>query len=310
MRKFKISFLFFCLCITNPYCLNNNKLYSQQTIDSLAYYYELTYHPKKSTDLALAYNFYKNKKEESLLIKDTLSAIHYLRSIAIIQNRLGFLHESEGSSVEALKLLENLKVNDATSEARIGIYNQLGLVNRSLLEYDKALEYYNKVLKIAQTTQQKNIVQNNKAFIYKEQHKFELAVIELKKVYESSLEFNDTNQTSRALGNLGLAQSKLNLTEALPNIKKALDIRLKENDFSGIYSSYKHLVEYYKDRNNTQKALYYADLSYTLAQSFNSISYKLDALSIIMDLNKNAKVTEYKRLTDSFKTQKRYTPGN
>ncbi len=299
MKKLIKFIPLFCLYIACLSCLQNNNLYAQQSEDSLAYYYDLVFNQKKSSDLPLAYTFYKNKKKQSIILKDSLSTVQDLRMLAIIENRLGFLHESEGSSVEALKLLDNLTTNDITIEARIGIYNQLGIANRALLEYDKALEYYDKILKIAQTPHQINVVQNNKAYIFGEQKKFDLAANEFKKVYENSLVSTDIKQTARALGNLGLAQSKLNHPDALPNIMKALDIRLKENDYSGIYSSYKHLTVYYKDRNNKNRALYYADMAYDVAESINSVSYKLDALSIAMDLNDNAKVVEYKRLSDS-----------
>lgn len=299
MKTVKTSFLFFYTYIIGLFFLNSNLIFSQQPIDSIGHYYNLAINPQNETDLASAYNFFINHKETSLKKKDVLGAIHDLRLMAIILNKSGFSSDSESFAIEALKLLDHLEINMATTEARIGIYNHLGKVHRALLEYEIALEYYNKTLEIAQTPQQINIVLNNRAFVYKEQNQLELAIKEFTKAYNISLEINDKKEIARVLDNLGLVQSKLGYSEALTNMMNALDIRLKEKDVSGIYASYKHLTEYYKDRNNKERALYFANKALTVAKSIKSKSFKFDALSLLMELDDNPYVIEFKKLNDS-----------
>ena len=303
MKTVNASFLFFCLSIIIC-CSLGMKTCAQQSIDSLDYYYKLINNPKESDDLPSAYMFYDKHKKLSLSKGDTLAAIQDLRFIASIENTLGSPYESKATVVEALKLLDFLKINNVTVEARIGLYNHLGIIYKSLYDYDSALEYYDKVLEIAQSTQQINIVYNNKAFVYKELNQIEKAIIELTKSYNNSLKLDNKKDIARVLDNLGFLKSKLNEPDALPKMIQALKIRIKENDIIGTYTSYKHLTEYYKDRNDYKNALYYANKGYDVAKEINSVSYIEDALSNTMDLYNNPKVLEYKTLTDSLKKSK------
>ncbi len=262
-------------------------------------YKKLADYNRLNDSLLSAYEFYEEYKNLSLSLKDSLGIIKGLRFISSIQNKFGFPYESEASAVEALKLLDILKNDETTIEAKIGIYNHLGIVYRELKNYDRAIELYDKVLKIAQTQKQINIVRNNKANVYREQHKFKLAINELNTVYENSLIINDKKQIARALDNLGLAQSKLNYPDALSAMMEALQIRIKENDPSGIYTSYIHLIEYFKDRNDKDKVTLYANKAYDIALNLNNIAYKVEALSHIVDLDDDIKIIEYKKLVDS-----------
>lgn len=298
MKKIKTSFLFFCICIAFFFC--NKHSYAQQSIDSSRYYYYLILNSKKNADLTSALVFYNNHKNKSLLKKDTLLAIYDLRQIAIIQKKIGFLNESENSAVEALKLLDGLKVNDSIGiEAKIGLSNHLGIVYRELELYNKAIEYYDNILNIAQTQSQITAVLNNKAFVFYKQKKYDLAVSEFTKVYENNLLTNNRKKIARALDNLGLTQSKLNHPEALSNIMKGLTLREELSYVSGTITSYLSLAEYYKDRNDKNKALFFAKKALSIANSSKSIAQKESALSILIELSDDPNVIEFKKITDS-----------
>ncbi|WP_198679959.1 tetratricopeptide repeat-containing sensor histidine kinase [Aureibaculum luteum] len=294
----KTSFLFFYLCITTFSCIED--VPAQQSIDSSYYYYSLIFNPKKNTDLTSAFVFYNNQKNQSLIEKDTLKAINDLRLIAIIQNKIGFLNESENSSVEALKLLDQVKASDSIIvEAKVGLFNHLGKIYRNLELYDKAIEFYNNVLDIAQTQSQITTILNNRAFAYYEQKKYDLAIIEFNKIYKQSLLNNNKKSIARALDNLGLVQSKLNYPVALSNIKEGLKIREDLGYVTGVFTSYLHLTEYYKDRNQKNNALFYAKKALDIANTSKSLTKKESALSFLMDLNDNPEIIEFKRITDS-----------
>ena len=303
MKLATITFLFFYSFFSSIYATNERA--QEQNTDSLRYYYNLANYPKTSSDLPKAYKFYINLKNENLRKKDTLQAVQNFRQIAIMQNNWGDYYASESSAVEALKLLDNFHLNDSTiTEAKLGLYNQVGRISHALLKYDSAIDYFNKGLEVASSQEDINIIINNKALVYRDQGNYKQAELEFTKAYKNSLKLNDSVTTSRVLNNLGLVRSKLNHPMALDNLLGALNIRLKYSDVSGSYSSYKNLSIYYSDRDNNDKALSYANMALTAARKTNQASYMEDALSLILNFYKDENVILYKKLKDSLEIAK------
>ncbi len=296
MKKIKLSFLFFCILCCFLY---SKQVRAQQATDSLRYYYHLYTKAKGGSDLYKIYNFYHTHKEMSLQKKDTFAAVYDLRFIASIQYRLGRHHESDASAVTALKLLQPMKTTPQILEAKIGLLNHLGIVSYELKNYDRALELYDRVLKITTSTQHIHTVYNNKANVYKKKNDYALAYSEFNKVHQHQLKSGNPIEIARSLDNLGLVESKLNYDDALTHMLEALKIRQQENNTDEIFVSYKHLAEYYMDRNQVQKVKYYANKAYNLAEKVKNTSYKLEALSLLLNVNKNAQVMAYKKLSDS-----------
>ena len=282
-------------------CPNLKMLNAQTKVDSITYYYNLAINPRTNNDLNFAYDYFNTQIKSSLTRRDTLKAVRSLRYLASIQNKLGIQNESELSAVEAIKLLNDLKRTDETIEARIGLYNHLGIIYRESNNHKKALEYYDKVLALATEPNQINTILNNKAYIYIEQEKYQKAKIEFSKIYNSSLKLKNEKQIARVLSNLGFVQFKLKDPEALSNLKEALKIRKKINDIEGIFSSYMYLAKY---NQQDKKALLYANKAYDLAVTVKNVSYKLESLSLLLNLDASYKVKEYRRLTDSIAVAK------
>src|SRR5690606_36245066 len=302
MKQLLISFLFFVVCNNYGYC--KNRPISYQTCDSLSYYYYLVDNPKTSSSLTKAYVFFNKQIDKSLEQKDTISSINYLRLKAIIQNKLGDYYGSETTAVRALDLVEHLPVNDFTQESKMGIFNQLGRINSELLNYETALEYYNKALSIAQKPITASIIRNNIGLIYLEQLNYEKAEKEFLSAYKNSLLSDDKKEKARALDNLGYVQHKLNREASLEKLNEALKMRVEIEDNDGIYSSYKNLSQYHKDKNDLDKASSYANKAYLAAKKLNSASYIEDALSNIISLSPDPKTLEYKKLKDSIESAK------
>lgn len=296
-------FLFFILNIFILFSIQN--IYSQEKTDSLLYYRQILISPSNPTDLSSAYIYFDKYYKQNLSKGNTLEAIQGLRYIASIENKLGSPYESEATIVEALKLTKRLNNKNEAIGARIGIYNHLGIIYRNLNDYEKALEYYDKVLELAQTQEQKNKVFLNKGNIYKDQKKYELALNAFNKVYDNISNSNNQLFIANSLDNVGYVQSKLNIPEALPNLMKALEIKLEKNDIKSIYKSYSNLREYYKDRNNNEKAFEYANKAYDIAKQINSSSFIFDALSNLIEFNVDEKVVEYRHLNDSIEDFKK-----
>lgn len=300
MKYFVVSFLFFCF-INNGF---STVIVNSRQIDSLNYYSEMANNPKTNSSLTKAYVYFERKKKKGIELNDTKAVIYHLRQIAIIQNKLGDYFGSEISVVEALKLLESVKEPKYAMNNRIGLYNQLGRIYMQLLDYEGAIKYFDKGLKIAKLKNDINIIQNNKALVYIQLQKYELAENELLKVYENSLLQDDKKQTLRALDNLGFVQSKLNKPEGLEKLMSVLEQRKSINDNSGTYASYKHLVEFYKDRKDLKIATGYARKGYEVAKKVNSPSFIKDALFRLIGLNQDSNITKYMKITDSISIAK------
>jgi signal transduction histidine kinase len=297
MKYIKPSFLFFyVVALAIMICETG---YSQQKKDSSLYYYNKIIKPETSSDLTNAYIFFDSHKKDALVLKDTLTAILDLRYIAEIQNKLGSLYDSEDSAIQAMTYLDNLKGGDTLIEPRFGIYNQLGMIYRQFKDYDKSINYYNKALNIAQDSNHIASIDNNKANVYRDQKKYELAINQFQKVYKFYTEQGNTLKAARALDNLGTVKSEVNTSSALINLEEALKMRIAINHVTGIFTSYLHLAQYYKDRKNYQAAVLYAENALKIANTSQNIKFKENALSMMLDLKQDEHVIEFKALEDS-----------
>ncbi|WP_397446927.1 tetratricopeptide repeat protein [Polaribacter sp. R77954] len=301
MKLIKNSFLFFYAFVL---CFSARNLHAQQIKDSISHYYSLYINPKGSNDLKKAYTFFNQRKEVNNQKKDTTKLVFNLRILASIEYKFGNLHKSDATAISALELIDNIKNTNTTVEAKIGVLNHLGIVSYELGNYDRALDLYDRVLKIAKNPRQINSVLNNKANIYRKKKNYRLSIEQFEKVYENNLKFDDKLKIARSLDNLGLAESKLNYTNALDKMLAALKIREEEQNIDELFVSYKHLSEYFTDRKATKKAKHYANKAYKIAKKTKNASYKLEALSLLLNADNQLQVIEFKKLSDSINLAK------
>ena len=280
--------------------------FSQTQTDSIPYYQNILLNPEKEGDLTKAYLFFENQIENNRKKRDTINLIRNLHVLAIAQINLGLFYESEQSAIEALQWIENNKSNikQKTSNS-VGLYNLLGNLYKKRHYYDKALNYYNKAIRVAQKTDSINLL-NNIALVYKEQANYPKAISFLSKALDLT-EKNPHNITyNRVLDNLGFVKTKLQDKEGLSFLLKALNNRKQNKDLIGLFSSYRHLFYYYKDHHKNQIAKAYADSSYAIAKKLKSNSFLKEALSFYLLLNENKKINEYKTVTDSIEKEQKF----
>lgn len=288
--------LFYILILS----ISINKVDSQQATDSTNYYFNLAINLKQENDFSKSFNYFEKQRISYKNQNNTLGEVYILIKIAQIQRRIGRLYESENTSVEALKLLDGLEVSENQDRYRVSLYNHLGILYKQLENYKESVDYYNKTLSLTNDPEDRITVLNNIGNVYKEQRIFESAIEFYEKSYQESLNFKGKEVTARALDNLGFAQSKINISEALANMIKALNLKMKINDNDdGIITSYLHLGEYYKDRGDRDKALLYANKALDIADSNNNIEHKKGALDFFINLSTNPRILEFKKLNDS-----------
>lgn len=277
---------------------------AQTPVDSSRYYYNSITAPEKPENLPAGLNFYLKKKQLDLIGKDTLGAINDLRLLAIGEFKIGDYYESENYIVEALALIRSMSSNETLIDDKVGLYNQLGRIYRAARNPSAAINSFDEALAIAQETNDSIIILNNKANVHKDELDFGNAKDIYSLLHKKSIKTQDNLRMALVLDNLGHVQAKLKMPEALENLKKALDIRTNKNHLVGLHASNIHLAEYYLDRNDTSQARTYSKKALELAATINSSSLKLDALSLLMRLDRNPIANEYKRLTDSISDAK------
>lgn len=142
------------------------------------------------------------------------------------------------------------------------------------------------------------------ANVYKANRNYAAAI----KIYDNILKETQKNEIehARILSNWAFTKWLQN-----PNyypaskFRKALKIRLKNNDTWGLNASYAHLADFYM-KTNQDSALIYAKKMYTVAQELESPDDEIEALQKIISLehSQNSKkfFTVYQKLNDSLQT--------
>ncbi|MCX7550268.1 tetratricopeptide repeat-containing sensor histidine kinase [Xanthomarina sp. F2636L] len=304
IKTFLIPILFFIGC---P--LLTAGMGQQEPVDSSYYYYNKVIKPEFKSDLLQAFVFYRNQKDKHLKQSDTLQAIYSLRQLAIIQNKLGILYDSETSAIEALSLLESLAESTETRESKAGIYNHLGRVYSDMQDQSNAIVYYKKALTLADSKLQDLILRNNIAFAHLEADSLDLALKEFTALYQESLVYQDSVMIARTLNNLGLVKGKLQDLTALLDLEQALRLRLALGNMTHILGSYLDLTEYYILQDNIPQARIAAEKAYQLARASNNPSHLVSALGMLVQLKDDPDVQYYKQLIDSVHTANMLVEG-
>ncbi len=303
--KFSMApILFLSFRLTCSFLFISNLGFSQNKIDSTDFYQNVLLFPNKDSNISGAFSYFEKEVEKDLKNSDTLKAVLKMRIITIGQLKMGAIYESETTAIRALGLLDDLPINDAVQDARKGLYIDLGKVYRNLESPGNALRYYDRALKVSPTKTDSLFVINNKGNVLADMGDHGLAEQEFSQAYKMSLQSTDSLAQARALDNWGYSQSKLRQPEALPNMLRALGIRLRHNDLTGTYSSYRHLAQYYHERGDREKANEYAQKAYQQAKLINSPSFLENALTNLLKIRSDSIANEYIALNDSIEKGK------
>ncbi|MCX7549033.1 tetratricopeptide repeat protein [Xanthomarina sp. F1114] len=293
----KILLIVACLFFSYSYATVGKPL--QEAVDSSEYYHNKVIKPASKSDLLQAFVYYRNRKDESLKASDTIKAIYSFRQIAIIQNKLGILYDSETTAIEALNLIEKLPLNKVTRESKVGIYNHLGRIYREMYDYRNAVLYYQKALDLAESKLQDLVLRNNIAYVHLKQDSLQLALQEFTAIYADSKIYKDSVIIARSLNNLGIVKGKLEDESAIKDLNAALEIRLALGHTSNILGSYYTLSKHYKRTGDIAQAKAFANKAYNLAKLSNNSNQLTHVLSLLVDLKADPEVSTYKKLMDS-----------
>lgn len=280
------------------------KMTGQQEIDSVNYYYNNILNPQSSGDIPEAINYYTRLKERNLRVNNTYAAIKNLRMIAIAQFEIGNSFDSEIATVEAIRLVDNSSHADTLVDAKTGLYTQLGRIYRATHKYEEAIKNYGNALQFTNKRKDSIILLNNIGTIYKDMKLYQNALEQFELALKNIDSKKDHQSYARLLDNKGVVQAKLGNPEALANLQHALELREQRNDTHGKYSSYRNLAIYYFDKNDTAKALEYANQAYAVSETLNSITYLEDILSLFAKMSADPKIVRFVKISDSIELEK------
>jgi tetratricopeptide (TPR) repeat protein len=272
----------------------------QQPVDSATIYFDVIVNSTKKSDLPSAINFFERRKRKSLAAKDTLNILYAMRMIAIGTFNEGNFFESEQEATEGLALIEG-KSDKVYDNPRVGLYTQLGMVNRSGLDFEGALQKYTQALLYNPSPKERTNLLNNMGNVYKSMGDYKQSKAYLLKALEVAETIENVKLQAVVLDNLGEVQKNLNDPQAFRSLHKARRLRAQSNNLRHKYTSYMSLGGFYL-KSNPDSATYYAKRAVGISDSLQNDSYKKEALKLLLQLNPNEDAREFIKISDSIAT--------
>ena len=288
------SFLFF-VCLL--FC---TATHAQQESDSMHYFYEKIIKPTNAQDLIDGYHFFNKERKQGIAEKDGKDVLYALQMISQSQMTLGANYDAEATIVEAIKILDSIKKIDTLdlSSTRKRLYNSLGIIYNKLEKYPEAITEYTKAIKMAVNAADSSFFYNNLGVVYKDKGDHRTAHDLFETAYSLIENSKDSMAIATTMDNWGVAEANLNNSEGLLKMKRALRLRKRIQDVQRYYTSYNHLSEYYKDKENKSLAIAYADSALVAADNF-SVEYSQDALFHKLLLKEDSEMTTFLTRNDS-----------
>jgi len=261
----------------------------------LAYYHSI----KKQQDSA--YFYYSTIKNHFLRYTDSVTSGYNLMKMSIIEKSVGDYNASEYTGALALKLLKNNRPSYAAA-----VYNNWAISSREQGQLQDALIFYKKAMNLTSSKESKIIIKNNIANIYRDIGDYNRSIIILDSLYKGAI--SNLSVKAKVIDNLAYTKwmAKKN-NNMLPELEKALAIRIQEKDSYGLIASYGHLSKYF-EISRPKKALSYASKMYKIAISQNSIQDQLMALQILIELDNASNIKKhynaYVKINDSLNKAK------
>lgn len=282
MKRFNLILILLILSLLSCSYDKPIKQKQQQNV-----FYDKAYDYKIAEIPDSAFFYFNKAKELFLLQKNRLGVGKCLMQMGILYKEKGDYFGGQESSLNAISFFDkrNLKHQIYIQHN----LNNLGLISEDLGRYDEAIDFYEQALsfKVIGLTLS---LKNNLANTYRRIKAYEKSLT----IYENVLKEDlDQKEFSRTLSNFAytkwLQDSNYN---AAPELRKALRIRLINNDFSGQNASFSHLSDYYS-RTKLDSAFYYANRMYNVAKRLNSANDQLQALQKLIILSPNKETKKY-----------------
>lgn len=273
-----------------------------KTTKNLGYYFY-----DKSIDSA----YYYNNKAEKLYraLDDYFNTAVVLLDIALLQEDENDYTGSEITSIAGLYLLDKLDETNEVIKYKSYFYNNLGILFKELSQYEESINYNLKAIDFKKRLKGNNkyLIDdqiNNLANVYKSSKDYDMAIEYYNVIFKNkNLMSERPDFYALVLDNYAHTKFLSENYEDLPGLfLKALSICDSIGDSYKTIVINQHLAKYYKFRNQTDSAKYYAyrakDLSYP-----NYTNDLLESYSVIAEVEEDSIAVkyynEYIKLNDS-----------
>ena len=303
---------------------SSNLLYklAQESHDSIqlasTYRYKANYY-KNSLINDSAFVYYLKAEKIYKNLRDSLNLGNILNNKSIVQYNVGDYIGADKSLNQAYQYLKNCNDKHKIYES----LNMMGIISNETKDYQKAIDYYQKALKIIRENKIKTPLfeeastLNNLGYNYQISGHYREAIknyhLALK---EKTLLKEAPDLYSMLIDNLAYSKFKINQNEGLPELfYKALDIREQMNATTVIVLSKIHLSEYYFEKKDTTLSKRFANEALLLAKQTKiprDILASLKQASNVDQKSASLYSKDYFRITDSLqeverKSQEKFT---
>ncbi len=266
--------------------INKDTTYILKAFKKLGYYHYM------NNQLNQAFKFHNEAFKISRLTNDSINAGKSLLQMANIQNFLGDYSGSKTTATDGLKYIENT-LNLRTLS---GLYHCISVANLEQKNYDEALKYNTRALKVGkQGFEDKQvgiksilIFKTTKANILADQKKYNEAISLLEVLLLDAKIKEDKVEYSRIIANLGYIQWLQDATNSKSELLllDAKNIRKEIKDVQGLYASNNYLTKFYLQKDR-EKAFYYAEAAYQNARTRQNLTSIIESLGFIFQLKEN-----------------------
>ncbi len=201
-----------------------------------------------------------------------------LSNIGAIRLKMMDFEIAKQSFVDALEILEELSQKTDKVEYKLqipNVVNNLGIVYQNLQDYDSALWYYRKGLRMSEFTSEVKYFQatayNNIGSLFLDASKIDSAYYPLEKAMELRIELDDLYGQAASHNRLAdYFWVKGNQEKAIDHLYNAWDLA---NDIGSVdlqSTSSEKIYNYYDEINNTDSALKYYKIFNELKETINN----------------------------------------
>lgn len=249
--------------------------------------------------------YYYNKAQ--LLCDPDLNCEDYvysLSSMGELQTNICDYAESEANLTKTLPYLKRLK---KPIYAR-NVYSYIAYNYYNTYDYNTAIVYHTKALKLPGTPFKKAIVLTDIAIVYIVQGRYQdataiLEILAAKKILYKKDKTVSDELYAQILDNLGLCYFRLNKPKALDLVNESLKINKKYKNEAPQIHNYRNLALIYH-KSNPKLSKHYAIKSYEKACKVNSGSNRITGLAQLIEISEGEELKNYSQkyiqLSDSF----------
>lgn len=259
-----------------------------------------------------AFIYYTRAERFALPVKDYESLVDIYFKKALIQSNI---NDFSGCELTASKSLNYLKYID-NKDIEYYAYNLIGVSSNEMKNYDRALDYHNRALKIVTDSPEQDIYHlgsssmNNIGVVYQNMDKHKKAIEFFKEAMkDKKLRKESPGLYAILLDNLAYSEFKSKDYSELPDLFfKSLKIRDSLDLSSGIVVNNIHLSEYYafkKDTLNSQKYAWEALNVSKKSKISGDILGSLKQIFLIDHKNAANYYREYIKISDSIQQAER-----